>query len=270
MADCSIIGSEAKDELIKANDEHFKSASYVRKSKNHETCDDNALLVVNERFALIGVFDGLSAEPFAQQASEKALRAAKFFITQTFDESCDERIVERAIEEANYAIDRGATTASIALVLPNGEFFFANVGDSHIYKRNTYGKFQRLTKDDRQANGSGFVEYANSRRVVAHTLGGLIGIINIGKGKLEKGEYLFAMSDGILDNLVVEMEGGTILDASGANDLEIVIGNNSEPKEIAEELSKEIKDRMHDSEKNDNGKILIPKEDDASIVILKF
>ena len=268
--DNSIVGSEVKNEMLKTNDGNFKAAAYVKKGKNHETCDDAALLVVNEKFALIGVFDGVSGGKFACEASERALRAVKFFITQNFDDSVDERIVERAIEEANFAIDNGATTASIALVFPDGRYFFANVGDSHIYKRDKHEKISRITVDEKQANGSGFTVYINSRYLLPHSLGGIIGIIDVGHGKLEKGEFLFAMSDGISDNLVIEVDGGVIKEVSGARDLEIIIGANDEPAEITDAISKEIKERMQDSEKSNNGEMLVPKEDDASLVVLKY
>ncbi len=270
--DLSILGSEIKDELLKSQGENSNIAAYLRKGKNHETCDDAALLLVNEKFTLIGVFDGVSGEPFAQSASETALRAVKFHLTQNFGKIPNEKIVERAIEEANLAIEHGATTASIALVFSSGEYYFANIGDSHIYKLNEQGKINRITKDFKAANGSGVTEYLHNRYLVGNCLGGLLKEeeIEIGQGKLKKGEFLLALSDGITDNLFIEVEGGVISESSGKADLEILIDGIDMPLEIINAIAKAVKHRMTGSEISDNGRILVPKEDDISLVVVKM
>jgi serine/threonine protein phosphatase PrpC len=268
--DHSIVGSEVTDELLKTSYEYFNAAAYVRKGKTHKTCDDAVLLVANENFALIGVFDGVSGEAFAANASETALRVIKFFITQNFGKIDNEKIIERSIEEANLKINKGATTASIALLLANGEYFFGNIGDSHIYTISERGKIECITKDEKEANGSSFTEYINSRFIVNNALGGLIRNLDIGKGKLKKGEFLLAMSDGVIDNLFIEIDSGVIVDNSGARDLENMIKGKHEPVDIIIALSNEIKNRMSGTEIINNGKILVPKEDDVSVVVLKY
>lgn len=270
--DISVLGVEVTDELFKKCDEHFKCASYIRKGKNHETCDDAVLLLVNENFALIGVFDGVSGEPFAQSASETALRTIKFFITQNFGKMQNEKLVERAIEEANFAIDKGATTVSIVLVLPDGQYFFENIGDSHIYKLDEHGKVHRITKDFKGANGSGVIEYLHNRYLVGNCLGGLVreGEIEFGQGKLKKGEFLLAMSDGVTDNLFIEVEGGVISEGSGKHDLEILLDGKDMASEIIDAIAKVVKHRMRSGEMSGDGKILVPKEDDIGLVVFKF
>lgn len=270
--DLSILGSEVKDEMVKNQDEHQHATSYLRKGKNHKTCDDAALLLVNEKFMLIGVFDGVSGEPFAQFASETALRTSKFYITQNFGKMTPNILLESAMGAANFAIEKGATTASVALVLPAGEYFFENIGDSHIYKIDEHEKISRVTKDYKGANGSGVTEYLRNRYFVGNCLGGLVkeGEIEFGQGKLKKGEFLLAMTDGVIDNLFIEVEGGVILDGSGKNDLEILLDGLDMSSEVVESLSKTIKHRMVAGESSEDGRILIPKEDDACLVVVKM
>ncbi len=268
--DYTILGSEVSEELLKKCEENFHSAVYIRKGKTNKTCDDAALLLANEKFALIGIFDGVGSEPFAQYASETVLRTVKFFVTQNFGKIDNEILLERAIEEANFVINKGATTSSVALVLRDGRYFFANVGDSHIYYVSVQGKVTRITKDEKEANGSSFITYINSRYIVNNSLGGLIKNINTGKGKLKTSDYLLIASDGILDNLFITVDGGVIIDSSGSTDLEEIIIGKEKADEIVKTITNKVKERMESNEKLEEGKILIPKEDDISIVVLKF
>lgn len=259
----SILASSVKTEEIKCNEQ---TCAYVKKSREH-SCDDSALLVIGDSYILIGVFDGVSGQPNASTASETALITIANYIEKNFKKKKPEELLENAISEANYAVQAGGTTASIALILNNGDYFYANIGDSHIYKMSN-SKVTRLTKDDRDS--SSFASYIKSRYYVGECIGSLITSIDKGKGKLEKDDAIFAISDGIVDNLFVKIEGGIVTDTSGKQDLEFIFKDKKDIKSMVESLAEEIKKRMQLKEEVIDRGILVPKEDDAAIVIFRY
>ena len=261
--DISILAKTVKTEELRCNE---RSCAYVKKSSEH-SCDDSALLIVKDDYALIGVFDGVSGEANASTASETALKTIANYVEKNFGHKNESELLENSISEANYAIKVGGTTASIALILKNGNYFYANIGDSHIYKISN-NKINRLTKDDR--NTSSFANYIKHRMHVTQCIGGLLSKIDAGKGKLESGEVLFAITDGIIDNLFVRVEGGIVTDTSGRQDLERLFYGKKDIKTIIEALTEEIKKRMQLKEELIDNGILVPKEDDASIVFFRY
>src|SRR3989338_5908216 len=258
----SILASRVKSEEIKCSD---TSSAYIKKSKEH-SCDDSALLIIKDEYTLIGVFDGVSGQPNASTASETALITIVNYAEKNFGKKKVEELLENAISEANYAVQAGGTTASIALILKDGSYYYANIGDSHIYKISK-NKITRITKDDRDS--SSFASYIKGRYYVAECIGSLITSIDTGNGKLNRGEIIFAVSDGIVDNLFVKVEGGIVTDTSGKEDLERIFESKN-IKTMCEALAEEIKKRMQLKEEVIDNGILVPKEDDAAIVIFKY
>lgn len=266
--DYSLIGSAVSEEITKnANN---LGCLYLRKGRMHKSCDDAALLVKEERYVLIGVFDGVSGEAFGADASEAALRSVAAFVKNNFGKTANEQLLEHALEEANYSVRRGATTASVALVLVDGSYFFANIGDSHIYLRHADGTVVRLTKDEKSGNGMSFTTYTATRHIVLQALGGLISSIDKGKGRVKSGDALIAVSDGIVDNLFIKVDGGVVVDNSGCDDLAEILKGKKGAEEIVEHLAKEIKERMKGGESMKEGLVLVPKDDDVAIVALKL
>ena len=124
----SILAKEVTREKTNSSE---NACAYVKKSRFHQ-CDDCALLIIDSRYALLGVFDGVSGQPHAREASETALRAIAGYVEKNFSKKNAQELLVSAIEDANYSIQNGGTTAAIALVLPDGSYSYANVGDSHI------------------------------------------------------------------------------------------------------------------------------------------
>ncbi len=261
--DLSILAKTVKTEELRCNEQ---SCAYVKKSLEH-SCDDSALLIIRDDYVLIGVFDGVSGEANASTASETALKTIANYIEKFFTKKSTKELLEEAISEANYAIQAGGTTASIALILKDGNYFYANLGDSHIYKISKQ-RVVRLTKDDRDA--SSFANYIKHRMHVTQCIGGLLSKIDAGKGKLESGDVLFAITDGVIDNLFIKVEGGIVTDTSGKQDLERILYEKKDIKAIIEALTEEIKKRMQLKEEVIDNGILVPKEDDASIVFFRY
>lgn len=262
--DLSIPASHVNDEVLQALP---KACAYVKKSRRHD-CDDSVLLVIKPDYALLGVFDGVSGHAFARLASETALAAVREYVARHFNKKSSDLLLSEAIQEANFAISKGGTTACIALVLNDGRFYFAGVGDSHIYRFHRTG-VQRLTREERES--SSLTTYVSTRYVVTQCLGGLIHAIDQGHGQLSPGDSLFALTDGFTDNLYMEIDGSRIVDTSGRSDIAQLLTLSRSLKDGVQAFASEIKRRMQlEKESIRNGEIMFPKEDDAALVILKF
>lgn len=261
--DLSILAGKVKDEIARST---AKGCTYVKKSRYHR-CGDSALFVIKKDYTLLGVLDGVSGAAFASLASTTALNTIKKYIETNFSKQNPEELIKNAIYDANATIQQGATTAAIALILSNGSFYFANIGDSHLYLF-SHGCIKRLTKEERMTTT--LAAYSSARFVVLQCLGGPIYSIDQGKGKLKKGDVLFAFTDGITDNLYIKTKGSKIIDTSGCKDLERLLSNKNKPKEIVQVLSKKIKQRMQQKKDQNLYKVLLPKEDDAAIAIYKY
>lgn len=274
--DLSILASEINEAKPEDKKCIKKACAYVKKSRFHQ-CDDSALLVIKEKYALLGVFDGVSGEANASTASETALKTIAEYIEKNFKikKSEDlENLLQNAVEDANLSINKGGTTATVVLILEDGSYFYANVGDSHVYKftnnnNRTENKITRLTKDDRDTSSTAI--YFAARMVITQSLGYLIKNIDVGKGKLSKGDFIFAISDGIIDNLFVKIDGGILIDTSGKEDLEEMLNECKSTEEFVKVLSEEVKKRMQLKDQVAmDGKVFVPKEDDASIAVLMY
>ena len=262
--DLSILAGEVKDDLTRAMP---KAGAYVKKSRFHD-CHDSALLTIRENYVLLGVFDGVSGAPYARLASERALQAVRSYVEKNFSNKPLEELLEAALQEANYALTQGATTATTALILNNGEYYYANVGDSHLYMA-CGREVKRLTREDRDS--SSLTTYLADRMVVTRALGCLLHGMEKGHGRLARGDFLFALTDGFIDNLYIETEGGRVLDTSGKKDLEHLFSKRKTLEEMIQVIGQEIKKRMqHPMESVHYGSVLVPKEDDAAMAILKF
>jgi len=268
--DLSILANEINE--AKPEDKRCikKACAYVKKSRFHQ-CDDSALLIIKEKYVLLGVFDGVSGEANASTASETALKTIAEYIEKNFKTKKSEDfegLLQNAVEDANLKINKGGTTATIVLILEDGSYFYANVGDSHVYVFNN-GNVIRLTKDDRDSSSTAI--YFAARMVITQSLGYLIKNIDVGKGKLSKGNMIFTVTDGIIDNLFVKIEGGILIDTSGKEDLEEMLKECKSTEEFVKMLSEEVKKRMQLKEQIAiDGKAFVPKEDDAAIAILQY
>ncbi len=117
---------------------------------------------------IAGVFDGVRAEKFSYEASHTACDAIEVYLSahltdspQNINSSQATQILQDAMQEAHRAITKGATTATVALLLPRHglqekrffELWVANAGDSRAYLWTSSQKIERLTVDSFQGDG---------------------------------------------------------------------------------------------------------------------
>ena len=81
--DISILANELNDRKTEEKKCINKACAYVKKSRFHN-CHDCAMLVIKEKYALLGVFDGISGESNASMASETALNAIVDYAEKNF------------------------------------------------------------------------------------------------------------------------------------------------------------------------------------------
>ena len=265
----ALFGKDKEEEMVSPTS---SSCIYIRKGDTHTTCDDAVLWYADDtkQFQLLVVCDGISGESFGYKAAETAIKEIRNGIIFGFGKIKNKILLQNAIIKAHKTIQQGATTASVVLLLPNGTFFFANVGDSHIYKI-TDKKVKRLSSDEKETVGTIIEAYRVTRRFVVQALGAQIKKIHAGRGKLKKDELLLAATDGFCDNFFIETKKEIVTSANGENDIALIIGNKKEPKEIIETLVKEIKKRMQSTEDiQRKDQILIPKNDDLAVGVITF
>ncbi len=268
--DVSIRASEVTGVVVR----FFRGgACAVSKSPMHE-CHDSALLVVTKSYALIGVFDGVSGLPHARTASELAMNAIGAYVSRAFtaikNNNAFALLLSDALVAAHKTIRQGATTASVALILNDGAYSYASIGDSHLYYRANNDKIKRITNESRDVTS--IDNYRATRFVVDGALGaGTLTKLQTGNGKLNRGDLLFAVTDGITDNIYVEFSENKIIDASAANDLRAMLRNAKTPKDAVTCVISEIKKRMVRSTSfTKTASILFPKPDDAAIAAFQY
>ncbi len=265
-----ISGTMVRDSQSFSSKADFWEASLIVK-KGHEECGDSAFIYSDANKVIVGVFDGVSGAAHAASASSKAARAVLDHLKTV--ERANKKDLQDALLKANLAIDRGYTTASIMLVMKNGSFAVAVLGDSPVYGIDYKGDVTlempmgRVVKDN-----DSIVKFFHFRNYVVGALGPTKQTVEarIAKGKLKKGEVVLIASDGLSDNLFLLISEGYVIDSSGTQDLKALIGTEREPGKIVSLLAKEIAKRIGAGRVEKQDSIMIPKQDDLAIAAFRF
>ena len=270
-------------------------------------CQDSSMVLVEPNFTVTGVFDGFG---------DSGEVLSRFFIDELFREFHAKRSISFKEEDfkssINLAIEfsslnaqgfikkiEGGTTAIVALILNDGTYFLACIGDSAIYKFSKTG-LQRLSDNSMvgcMKNESGVLgysvlpytqidlkQYLDNRHLVLEFLSsiGLSGSnpkINFLSGHLEKSEKLILVTDGITKNLSIIIGLlDLVKDASGVSDLQEIIKTKASDRFIGRAVLKAVRERIASSREtslNDilksrtDGTVLVPQDDDRTVVVVK-
>jgi serine/threonine protein phosphatase PrpC len=167
----------------------------------------------------------------------------------------------------------GSTTALVVVIEKNGRFISASVGDSALYSIDK-SKNLKLQIEPMRAvgKGSAIFRFMMLRNLVGSVLGTQGDLdIYLKDGKLDPGESLLLMTDGISDNLKIKTKEGNVTDCSGKDDLKNIIGKQSEIKKIISNIRKEIWKRIEDKvEVKEENESLLIKPDDFAIIGIKL
>lgn len=239
--------------------------------KGHGECGDSAFVCCDDEKFAAGVFDGVSGEPGAASASSEAAAAALDSAVKAG--KADENAVRDAISGANRAVRTGYTTAALALVAKNGSFAVGGVGDSPVYSISRKGEADlELPLGRAVGDGCSILKFLNFRSLVTSVLGhsGEELPIHVRSGRLRAGDLLVLASDGLFDNLFFATKDGYVSDSAGTADLLSLLGNEREPGAITSKLAAAVASRIAGGNREEKGRLLVPKEDDLAIVSLRF
>jgi serine/threonine protein phosphatase PrpC len=263
-----LLGSKIKDSAECGGANHF-SDFFVVVKKGHDECGDSAFVYSDEEKTILGIFDGVSGEAGAAEASSAAAAVVLGFLRT--ESKLDEKRMEAAVKAAQGAIKSGLTTLAVAFVRKDGSFILAGVGDSPVYGVDKKGAvsleipLSRAVKDK-----DAILKYFFYRNLLSSALGPeSSGSLAIRSGKLERGEMLILASDGISDNLFVKTDDGFVTDSSGCDDLAGLVKGKKSAKAIAESVLCEVQKRISSGKIEWQGKMLVPKEDDLSITVIR-
>jgi serine/threonine protein phosphatase PrpC len=181
--------------------------------------------------------------------------------------------IKRALEGAGTSIEKGYTTASICSVSRKGDIALASVGDSPVYGIDKEGGISiELPLDRAVKEGDSSLKYFHYRNMLRSALGPgrEKAVAHLRKGRIASGEGVLMASDGLSDNLFVEIEEGFVSDASGSRDLRSLIGEERSASAILSILEETIDERRKAGRMESGSSLMIPKEDDLAIIVFRF
>lgn len=272
---------------------HMSIAAHVRQGLLRPRCQDCAIVFINGAVMAAGVFDGFGpagtaiSEAVADRFIEVLLQ------TKVLPPNAARTILMEAAAAMRQTTDysilyAGGTTATVAIVLPDGTFSAAAVADSALYVKRSDGierhfDYSTVYVHDLlpcPATSLHFKTYFSSRNAV----GTAINAIEIStrdvdaiEGKIAPGESLLLVTDGATKNLAVHIrpDTGRIRDNSGCEDLTRILDGRTAPLDLLSALLGKIDSRVRTSilapgimPVVGNGTALMPNADDVGIVAI--
>ncbi len=264
-----ICGEDVEESKSSSGSAPFCAYSMVVE-RGHGECGDSAFVFVTKTRLIAGVFDGVSGDPGAAAASSEAAKAVLSHLRGL--KAISEKDVEEALSAAHCAILLGATTASILILESNGSFIISSIGDSPVFSVTRGGAASlELPLARVVSDGDSILKFFHFRNLVSSVLGSDNELaVNIRSGRMKAGESFIMASDGLSDNLEIEVEDGYVLDSSGEADLRRIIRGKKGPKEAVKSIMAAIRGRMKGGRKESARGLLVPKDDDISIVAVRF
>ncbi|HSB46516.1 MAG TPA: protein phosphatase 2C domain-containing protein [Candidatus Bilamarchaeum sp.] len=232
--------------------------------KGHDDCGDSAFVFSDDDKVIIAVFDGVSGEAGAANASSEAAKAVLGSLRG--ETKIDAKKMEAALRSAAQKITFGLTTAAVAFIQKDGKFLVAGIGDSPVYGISKNEVSLELPLARAVKDGDAVFKYFYYRNLLTSAIGqDSSGELAIRSGRLEKGEGILLASDGLSDNLYVIVKEGFVTDSSGCDDLRSLLKGKKSAESIVAFLAGEVAKRVSAGKIERPGSLLVPKEDDLSI-----
>ncbi len=285
-----------KESGLTYSDDAVSLCAHVRKGMTRRVCQDTAIILVNDKFSLIGIFDG-----FERDGGIVSNAVAECVLEMSHNRRMQSKgdlvgLLNAAVAEGLNSITlpvKGGTTALLSLILPDRKYITINIGDSGFYLIKKGGvsrmfDYNQLCLDSQTPPVSvikkklHYLYYAVYRNILAHSItmrGMRPGSIESAEGFLEDGDCLVLASDGLAKNLTVNIdEKGILKDVSGCADLSSIVKGSGHPPVIMNEIVSTISRRIDDAVKREktkpsfyrypDGTVLLSQDDDFSITVL--
>jgi serine/threonine protein phosphatase PrpC len=278
---------------LKIKTQYSRVFAKVRKKWDRERCQDTALVSIDGKNALIGVFDGFGGlgdffPGLVAHDIGNFWKKTKKRITSAQD--LKDMLIQTAIRsllELYSSNMRGGTTAIVAAILPDRRFLVANIGDSVGYLMDGDGHIRRILEDETMILPDGSRErlskinlhpdlYSWARNILPGSISEQFGEeqIDICEGVIGPKSRLVLVSDGITKNLFVKtnQEGG-VFGVDGCDDLMGITCGRVDVEDIGREIITESAQRASTNIRRSFGKgmnegmLLIPGDDDMSVVV---
>lgn len=272
--------SECAEFLIKATDvqteltgqimnESFEACCIVKKI--HDVCGDSAFAYFDDGKAIVAVFDGVSGEAGADNASSVA---AEIILSELRGmKKITEKKIKDALCKAHEKITHGFTTCLVVVVNNDGTYLAASVGDSSLYGIDINGKITLEIERARiVGDGDNEFRFFMFRDIVKSAIGWNSGRFEMQtkKGRLSHGEIFILATDGMTDNFRVEACDSKITDSSGEEDVHEAV-KGPDAADACKNLVEVFNNRYDKSERIVDGKwILAPKKDDVTVMAFMF
>ena len=242
---------------------------YALVRKGHDECGDSAFAYADRDKVILAVFDGVSGERGAANASSVAAKSILDSLKSL--KRAESEQIKIAISRASMEIDEGFTTVALAFLERNGSFLLASVGDSAIYSKSGKEIALELPLGRPIGRGDSVLKFFGFRNLVTSVLGPTNFDIELrmAHGKIKKDDILILASDGLVDNLYVETKDGYVKDGTGCRDLGQIIKSSS-PKTIVKTLDRIIQQRIKKGKIEEENRILDPKTDDVSLIAIRW
>lgn len=270
MKTVKILGTETGDEITGIIREQFAEIVYFVR-KGHNVCGDSAFVHVDDSKIVAAVLDGVSGEPGADQASSVAAIAILNHLKGI--PSPKKNDIQAAFVKAHSNIVFGFSTVALVIVMKNGSFICGSVGDSMAYSLDTKGTVRPELPGARIVGpGSPIQRFLMYRNVVPAALGMPNDMeICFKQGELSQGDSILLMTDGVIDNMAIYMDNGTVKDCTGAKDLASVIGDAKDASSVMSRIKDETIRRMDAGfDIRDPDRVLVAKKDDMAVICIRY
>lgn len=289
-------GSRRQESELTYQNSAVSLCAHVRKGRTRKVCQDTAIALIDDKFTLIGVFDGYGDDGgiVSHEVAENVVNMSQNIKMHRKEDLT--KLLIRAVTRAINTITRpieGGTTGTLTLILPDSTYAAVSIGDSALYVIKN-GDVSRMFNYNDVCSDFGSppvhiedarmhpLYYAGSRHILSHSIN-QHGIpeehIEDVEGVLDSEDSLILASDGITKNLLAKVDvTGILTDISGCKDLSSIILEMNYPPAILDAILSEIDERINEAVEDGGQKsnicrysdetVLMSQDDDLSLMVL--
>ncbi len=263
-----------------------KRLALFLKPMDGKLCEDVVFAAKKKGTLVLGVLDGVGGEAFGYVAAHTAMEGVlEAFCQYSLTASKDS--ISFLVQRAYEAMEKGKTTLSLAIVEKSGRFACGAVGDSPVYLIKKDGA-SFLCGGGRDLESTPLLHtFLKKRFRLSACLSELWnGKFEFYEGRLQKGDMLALMTDGVADNFAFKLNSKKspefdflkVTDIAGVEELGRILSGISKAGEAVNVLVELVRKRLKELDEKceypydddfwyEDGYLIAPKEDDMAIAI---